>query len=96
MELEEIEKHLRNVDLVREGVVVPADRNGQTVMLAAYVVLRDTPASKLENTIAIKKALSENLPAYMIPQKIVIMEHLPRNTNGKVDRTLLKEQSSLH
>lgn len=37
----------------------------------------------------LKGALSEKLPFYMIPQKIVKMESLPMNDNGKIDRKRL-------
>ncbi|HEY0587823.1 MAG TPA: acyl-CoA ligase (AMP-forming), exosortase A system-associated [Pseudoduganella sp.] len=38
-------------------------------------------------------ALKPHLPAYMLPQKVVIAEaSLPRNPNGKIDRKLLSAQ----
>ncbi len=38
-------------------------------------------------------ALKPHLPAYMLPQKVVIAEaSLPRNPNGKIDRKLLSTQ----
>mgnify|MGYP003291810686 CR=1 FL=1 len=43
----------------------------------------------------IKKRLKELLPAYMIPQKIVFVDAIPKNANGKVDRKLLKQMASL-
>lgn len=38
--------------------------------------------------------LSKAFPAYMIPAVYVRMEELPRNTNGKIDRLLLKTQAN--
>lgn len=43
---------------------------------------------------AVKKILSdlkEKLPQYMIPNRVEILEELPLNANGKIDRTKLKE-----
>lgn len=37
-----------------------------------------------------RKALSKVFPAYMIPTIYIRMDLLPRNTNGKIDRLLLK------
>ncbi|MCR4729409.1 MAG: amino acid adenylation domain-containing protein [Saccharofermentans sp.] len=37
-----------------------------------------------------RTALSKVFPAYMIPASYINMEELPRNTNGKIDRLILK------
>lgn len=39
-----------------------------------------------------RKALSKMFPAYMLPSVYIRMDLLPRNTNGKIDRLLLKKQ----
>ena len=39
-----------------------------------------------------RKELRRVVPVYMIPSKFIRMDELPRNTNGKIDRMLLKEQ----
>jgi len=36
-------------------------------------------------------ALSRDLPGYMIPERIVVLDHLPVTVNGKVDRSRLRE-----
>lgn len=41
-----------------------------------------------------RTALSKSLPAYMIPTVYVRVDELPRNTNGKIDRLLLKKQAN--
>jgi len=38
---------------------------------------------------ALKRLCAEHLEDYMVPQRIVIHDELPRNTNGKIDRLLL-------
>lgn len=41
-----------------------------------------------------RTALSKSFPAYMIPTVYVKMDELPRNTNGKIDRLLLKTKTN--
>lgn len=40
----------------------------------------------------IRSTLRKKLSSYMVPQKVIIMDHLPINQNGKIDRQKLKEQ----
>ena len=35
--------------------------------------------------------LRHTLPKYMIPNKFIRVDHMPRNANGKLDRLLLKK-----
>lgn len=37
------------------------------------------------------EGLKERLPSYMIPAKIVVIDHLPLSSNGKVDRKTLRD-----
>ena len=39
----------------------------------------------------IQRLLKERLSSYMVPGKVNIMEKLPLNKNGKIDRQGLKE-----
>lgn len=41
-----------------------------------------------------RTALSKVFPAYMIPTVYIHLEELPRNTNGKIDRLMLKEMAN--
>jgi len=55
--------------------------------LAAFVLLEHADGlTSLKRAIAIKKALGEFLPSYMIPRKITACDSFPLNTNGKVDK----------
>ncbi len=40
---------------------------------------------------AVKQRASEVLPEYMVPSLWMIVESLPLNSNGKVDRTLIAQ-----
>ena len=39
-----------------------------------------------------RTAMSKVFPAYMIPTIFIKMDELPRNTNGKIDRLMLKNK----
>ena len=40
----------------------------------------------------VKNSLKDLLPLYMIPRKIKVMEALPMNGNGKIDRKKIMEE----
>lgn len=93
VEIEEVERHLSRVDCVAQCAVAPATQDGRVLMLVAYVVLKPHEKKGISTTVSIKKSLAEMVQPYMIPQKIVFLDALPRNTNGKIDRPRLKEMS---
>ena len=82
----EIEAELGRITGVREAVVLArADEAGER-RLVAYVVLdEERPVSDLRDT------LRDRLPAYMVPAAFVILDRLPLNPNGKVDRRALPD-----
>lgn len=95
VELEDVEHNLRKIDIIRSCAVVPVMQDSSVIMLAAYVVLNENDKSKLASIQYIKKQLSVLVQNYMIPQKIVILDELPRNNSGKTDRVKLKEMASI-
>jgi len=77
----EVEAALINCPGVRAATVaLRADRTGEP-WLVAYVV-GGTPAPSAE---ALRRALAARLPAYMVPQRFVLLDALPLTLNGKVD-----------
>ncbi|WP_425334427.1 amino acid adenylation domain-containing protein [Prescottella agglutinans] len=61
--------------------------NGETV-LVSYVRLG--PHSDLEPA-ALRKIVATSLPAYMVPSAITILDTVPMNSNGKLDRDALPD-----
>ena len=47
--------------------------------------------SKLKAIAEIKEELKKYIPSYMIPKKIIFIEKIPTNNNGKIDRKKLME-----
>ncbi|WNJ95893.1 amino acid adenylation domain-containing protein [Vibrio ruber] len=85
IELGEIEALLLNHEAVKEAVVVLWDGQQDSAFIAAYVSLRHGHSESTDLT----AYLAEHLPGYMVPASIQIMEHLPLNTNGKINRQAL-------
>ena len=42
--------------------------------------------------VQIKSLLKKHLSAYMVPGKVIVMDHLPLNANGKINRQELREK----
>src|SRR6185369_1177146 len=87
IELGEIEAALATLPGIREAVVLARDgeQDGER-RLVAYVTASGAAASSLG---AIREALSETLPDYMLPAALVVLDRLPLTVNGKVDRRAL-------
>jgi amino acid adenylation domain-containing protein len=87
IELGEVETALGRSPRVRAAAVVADGPRGRR-RLVAYVVPEPGEASgNLESALA--EHLREQLPAYMVPARFVVLESLPLTSNGKVDRRAL-------
>ncbi|MFD1746887.1 amino acid adenylation domain-containing protein [Rhizobium helianthi] len=88
VELREIETVIAGLEGVREVVVVAKPDSSQRMRILAYIVTDDEPAL---TTKAMQHRLADLLPAHMIPSEFVVLDALPLNTNGKIDRKALPE-----
>jgi tyrocidine synthetase-3 len=86
VELGEIEANLCDIDGVNEAIVIACDDDTQGRYLAAYLVMLDDKAADFAQ---LRKALSLNLPDYMLPSAWCVLDALPMTTNAKVDRKAL-------
>ncbi|MEV4130173.1 amino acid adenylation domain-containing protein, partial [Nocardia sp. NPDC049707] len=88
IELGEIETALTAHDSVAQAVaLVRADaRTGD--QLVAYVVPANGGTVDLDE---LREHLTEQLPSYMVPAAIVVLDAMPLNPNGKLDRRALPE-----
>jgi amino acid adenylation domain-containing protein len=82
IELGEIEAQLQAQPEVREAVVV-ANEGPAGARLVGYVSGQGIASATL------RERLAEALPDYMVPSVIVVLDALPLNANGKVDRKAL-------
>jgi len=85
IELGEIEAALGHHPSVREAAAVVVGE-GLSARLVAFLGTGSHAAPAL---LDIKRLCAERLPRYMIPDDAVSMAELPRNRNGKVDRSAL-------
>jgi acyl-coenzyme A synthetase/AMP-(fatty) acid ligase/acyl carrier protein len=88
IELSEIETQLVRHPQVKEALVtaredVPGERR-----LVAYVTRRET-ADRGVLSERLRAYLKEQLPEFMVPGAVVLLETLPRTPNGKLDRRSL-------
>jgi amino acid adenylation domain-containing protein/FkbM family methyltransferase len=95
----EVEAVLLQQTGVREAAVVarPRIREGGgdgELQLVAYVVL--APGPECPTMGALRRALQEQLPAYLVPSQWVELSRLPRTPNGKLDRRSLPSPGPVH
>ncbi len=84
IELGEIQNALLAEPEVQDAYVMVREDIAGEQRLTAYIAT----AGELKSA-ALKRALAEHLPEYMIPAAFVFMENLPLTSNGKVDRAAL-------
>jgi len=88
IELEEVEAAAQRLaGVIQAAVVYKRIRDGHGLIVAhlalALGARRDEPS--------LRAALRETLPDYMLPNRFVFWEDLPKNANGKVDRVRLRD-----
>ena len=90
IELGEIEAALNALEDVRECAVVGVASGGfeATAICCAYAAGN---GASLEPP-AVRAELAKALPAYMLPSRWLRLDALPKNVNGKIDRSGLAEQ----
>lgn len=88
IELGDIEEQLYKLEYVNIAVVIAKkDDLDKVQRIIAYIKLKE---SYSKNNVEIKKDLTRFLPEYMCPI-IKIVDQIPINANGKIDRQKLKE-----
>ena len=80
---------LNALDDIRECAVVGVETGGfeGTAICCAYAPA--TGASVAPP--AIREQIAKTLPSYMLPARWVVMDALPKNVNGKIDRRSIRE-----
>ena len=88
IELNDIENNLSKIKGILECAVVDKkDEKNIVKTIKAFVVV----SNKKYDIKYIKGELQKNIPKYMMPKIIKILDKLPINQNGKIDRKALKK-----
>lgn len=85
VELGEIEVVLLQQEYIEQAVVILREDQPGRKNLVAYVVGNKTQF----NALALRDAIKDALPDYMIPSNFVHLEQLPKTVSGKVDKAAL-------
>ncbi|WP_255210677.1 AMP-binding protein [Methylogaea oryzae] len=89
IELMDIEVNLKRQPGVAEAVCF-VEEAGDRKRLAA--VLQPADAETVLDLNLIRREIAKSLPSYMIPARMEIVEQLPYNANGKIDRRQVSER----
>ena len=87
IELGDIEYNILKIKGVTSCCVIAKDNNHVVKTIQAFVEVND---SKITSDKIIQK-LKTMIPEYMMPKTVIIMDSLPVNQNGKIDRKALLE-----
>jgi len=86
VELSEIQHMIEIHSLTKECCVIAADQH-ETNKVFCYLITQNNLEQELDE---IKTYLISKLEPYKIPHKWIMIDYMPRNANGKVDREQLK------
>jgi D-alanine--poly(phosphoribitol) ligase subunit 1 len=86
IELGEIESALYRSKDVDEAVVVYAEHANVKKIIGFFV------SSKRLSVAEVRDHIKEHVPIYMIPQLLIQLNTIPKNSNGKIDRVLLTNE----
>ena len=80
----EVEEVIYAMEAIKEAAAIgiPHPTLGQAILLVATVTDNLTPQ-------AILKHSKKELPNFMVPHEIILLDEMPHNQNGKIDRKLL-------
>jgi len=88
IEIGEIENRLNAYPSINECLVMVKEPKAGDKYLCAYIVLLE--AARYDEQ-ELRDYMAEGLPDYMIPSYFILLEKMPLNPNGKVDRKALPE-----
>lgn len=87
IELSEVESKISAIDVVK-NVAAEVRQNAKSQnYLRVYLTL----TNKKESHGTLQRLFESKLPAYMVPSEIIVLDKIPLNENGKINRKALAE-----
>ncbi len=86
IELEEIDAAIERFPEIERANSVKSDINGTGSIVVVFTAKQKVDVRKLS------EHCRNELPTYMIPQRLIQMDELPKNANGKIDRKSIQQQ----
>ena len=106
IELGEIESALKKLPAIQQAAIVPkrdlnrspqqtasSELNSQSPITSLWAFITLEHDEELDTTM-LKSSLADFLPTYMIPSDFIVLDSLPLNPNGKIDRIRLPDPGS--
>lgn len=86
----EIERAITGIPDVKEAVVTAVKMPHEQTILAAFITPRQfTTPDEVRLKTDIRSRLQQQLPAHMVPDRLVILEKMPITPNGKISKEAL-------
>lgn len=90
VELGEIENKIALINGVKNAVAVAKKDSTGSLYVAAYYTVIDREHANITPDY-VRKMLKKQVPEYMVPSKMMMMNEFPITSNGKVDRKALPD-----
>ncbi|OBP13475.1 hypothetical protein A5320_18165 [Rheinheimera sp. SA_1] len=88
IELAEVEAKLTELAVISQALVIAKEVAGHQ-NLVVYLVAERSEADPAEIALLSQQHLMQYLPRYMVPEHYVVLDAMPLNQNGKIDRHAL-------
>ena len=86
IELQEIELSISALPFINQACCLFDNVKDKIIAVVSFLEEIIEPEKTL------LKELKNKLPGYLIPNKVVVLDHLPLNDNGKINRTYLRKE----
>ena len=86
----EIELLLDDIDGIKESAVIGLPHRDFGEAVTAVII--PINSNDIPDEQAIIKSLKQQLAGYKVPKKIIVLDQLPRNTMGKVQKNMLRDE----
>ncbi len=92
IELGEIESCLNAHEQISDAVVIAKENLGGQTIIVAYYTLTGMKAPSEEE---LRTLIRSKLPDYMVPARFIVLDTIPVNPNGKIDRLNFPDPESI-